>query len=66
LLASLLGRVPIPGATAHIAGLELVAESTAGRRNRIDTVLATRVATRVAEAETPAETQADTRGDRTG
>ena len=43
LLASLLGRVPIPGATAHVAGLELVAESTAGRRNRIDTVLATRV-----------------------
>ncbi len=42
LLASLLGRVPIPGAIAHVAGLELVAESTAGRRNRIDTVLATR------------------------
>ena len=42
LLASLLGRVPIPGAVAHVAGLELVAESTAGRRNRIDTVLATR------------------------
>jgi CBS domain containing-hemolysin-like protein len=41
LLASLLGRVPIPGATAHIAGLELVAESAAGRRNRIDTVLVT-------------------------
>ncbi len=44
LLASLLGRVPIPGATAHVAGLELVAESAAGRRNRIDTVLATRAA----------------------
>jgi CBS domain containing-hemolysin-like protein len=42
LLASLLGRVPIPDATAHVAGLELVAESTAGRRNRIDTVLVTR------------------------
>ncbi len=42
LLASLLGRVPIPGATAHVAGLELVAESAAGRRNRIGTVLATR------------------------
>ncbi len=43
LLASLLGRVPIPGATAHVAGLELVAESAAGRRNRIGTVLASRV-----------------------
>jgi len=42
LLASLLGRVPIPGAVAHVAGLELIAESTAGRRNRIDTVLAIR------------------------
>ena len=45
LLASLLGRVPIPGATAHVSGLELIAESTAGRRNRIDTVLVTREAT---------------------
>ena len=44
LLASLLGRVPIPGATAHVSGLELIAESTAGRRNRIDTVLVTREA----------------------
>lgn len=44
LLASILGRVPIPGATVHVAGLELVAESAAGRRNRIDTVLATRLA----------------------
>jgi CBS domain containing-hemolysin-like protein len=42
LLASILGRVPIPGATVHVAGLELIAESAAGRRNRIDTVLATR------------------------
>ena len=42
LLASLLGRVPIPDAVAHVAGLELVAEGTAGRRNRIDTVLVTR------------------------
>jgi len=29
---------------AHVAGLELVAESAAGRRNRIDTVLVTREA----------------------
>jgi CBS domain containing-hemolysin-like protein len=39
LLASALGRVPIPGATATMAGLTLTAESAAGRRNRIGTVL---------------------------
>jgi CBS domain containing-hemolysin-like protein len=66
LLASLLGRVPIPGATAHIAGLELVAESTAGRRNRIDTVLATRQGPHEASEEAPADVRADTRADRTG
>jgi len=43
LLASALDRVPIPGASAELAGLRLVAEGTAGRRNRIDTVLVTRV-----------------------
>ncbi|MGI9092639.1 MAG: hemolysin family protein [Mycobacteriales bacterium] len=39
LLAQALGRVPIPGASADVAGLHLVAESAGGRRNRIDTVL---------------------------
>ena len=39
LMASLLGRVPIPGATVAVSGLELVAESAKGRRNRIGTVL---------------------------
>ncbi|MEX2289476.1 MAG: hemolysin family protein [Mycobacteriales bacterium] len=39
LLAVALGRVPIPGATAEIGGLVLVAESAKGRRNRIGTVL---------------------------
>ena len=43
LLAQALGRVPIPGATAVVEGLELVAESAGGRRNRIDTVLVSRV-----------------------
>ena len=43
LLGKHLGRVPIPGASAQVGGLRLVAESTAGRRNRIDTVLVTRV-----------------------
>ena len=39
LLAQALGKVPIPGARAEVHGLELTAEGTAGRRNRIDTVL---------------------------
>jgi CBS domain containing-hemolysin-like protein len=41
LLAKHLGRVPIPGAQADVAGLRLVAESAEGRRNRIGTVLIT-------------------------
>lgn len=44
LLAQALGRVPIPGARAEVAGLELTAENVGGRRNRIDTVLVRRVA----------------------
>jgi len=43
LLAQALGRVPIPGASAVVDGLRLVAEGTTGRRNRIDTVLVQRV-----------------------
>ena len=42
LLASELGRVPIPGATVQVGGLVLVAESAKGRRNRIGTVLVRR------------------------
>ena len=42
LIASLLGRVPIPGATVTVDGLVLVAESAKGRRNRIGTVLVRR------------------------
>ncbi|HEY7429391.1 MAG TPA: hemolysin family protein [Streptosporangiaceae bacterium] len=38
LLAHALGRVPIAGSTATVAGLTLTAESLAGRRNRISTV----------------------------
>ena len=44
LLAQALGRVPIPGATAELGGLVLVAESAKGRRNRIGTVLVRRQA----------------------
>lgn len=42
LLATLLGRVPIPGATVAVQGLVLLAESAKGRRNRIGTVLVRR------------------------
>ena len=43
LLASELGRVPIPGATVTLEGLTFVAESAKGRRHRIGTVLITRI-----------------------
>jgi CBS domain containing-hemolysin-like protein len=46
LLAKHLGRVPIPGARATCEGLVLVAESAEGRRNRIGTVLVSRMAPR--------------------
>jgi CBS domain containing-hemolysin-like protein len=44
LLAQQLGRVPIAGSEATVAGLRLTAESLAGRRNRIGTVTVERVA----------------------
>lgn len=43
LMAKVLGRVPIPGAVAEVAGLRLKAESTAGRRNRVGTVLVSEI-----------------------
>jgi CBS domain containing-hemolysin-like protein len=43
LLAESIGRVPIPGSTAEVHGLRLVAESVGGRRNRVDTVLVSRL-----------------------
>ena len=43
LLAHALGRVPIAGSVATVAGLRLTAESLAGRRNRIGTVTVERV-----------------------
>jgi CBS domain containing-hemolysin-like protein len=42
LMAKRLGIVPIPGATVDIANWTLTAESTAGRRHRIDTVVISR------------------------
>ena len=44
LLAQQLGRVPIAGSVATVAGLRLTAESLAGRRNRIGTVTVERTA----------------------
>jgi CBS domain containing-hemolysin-like protein len=42
LMAKRLGIVPIPGATVDIDSWTLTAESTAGRRHRIDTVVISR------------------------
>ncbi|GAA3426897.1 hemolysin family protein [Streptosporangium sandarakinum] len=54
LLAHALGRVPIAGSEAVVNGLSLTAESLAGRRNRIGTVLVRRVPPE--EEADPAET----------
>ncbi len=43
LLAHLLGKVPIAGSEATVAGLRLTAENLTGRRNRIGTVRVQRV-----------------------
>ena len=43
LMAQLLGRVPIAGSSVSAYGLRLTAETIGGRRNRIDTVLVTRL-----------------------
>ncbi len=43
LLAKAIGRVPIPGSHAGVAGLSLTAEKMAGRRHRIATVIVRRV-----------------------
>ncbi|MFF5211903.1 hemolysin family protein [Streptosporangium sp. NPDC000396] len=56
LLAHALGRVPIAGAEAVVGGLTLTAESLAGRRNRIGTVLVRRIASAESDsAEAPEE-----------
>jgi CBS domain containing-hemolysin-like protein len=57
LLAQALGRVPIAGSVATVAGLRLTAENLAGRRNRIGTVLVERLgpAPEGAERSVPAD-----------
>ncbi len=57
LLAQLIGRVPIPGSSADIEGLHLVAEGVTGRRNRIDSVLVRTIA----PADSPAADTAEER-----
>ena len=52
LMAKHLGRVPIPGSHVEAHGLRFEAEGTSGRRNKIGTVLITRVEPRPAEAAT--------------
>jgi Mg2+/Co2+ transporter CorC len=42
LMAKRLGIVPIPGATVDIENWTLTADSTSGRRHRIDTVVISR------------------------
>jgi CBS domain containing-hemolysin-like protein len=61
LLAEALGRVPIPGATAVVHGLELTAEDVGGRRNRIDTILVRRVAEEDVSPEPERDTEAAVR-----
>ncbi|NNG21139.1 HlyC/CorC family transporter [Naumannella sp. ID2617S] len=55
LMAKELNKVPIPGSTVRVHGLELVAERGGGRRNRIESLLVTRVP----EAEDDADSEDD-------
>jgi hypothetical protein len=42
-MAKLMGVVPIPGSAVECGGLHFEAVAASGRRNRIDTVVITRV-----------------------
>jgi CBS domain containing-hemolysin-like protein len=55
LLAEALGRVPIAGSTAVVHGLELTAEEIGGRRNRVDTILVSRLPAEREDTVDPAE-----------
>jgi CBS domain containing-hemolysin-like protein len=59
LLAHALGRVPIAGSVATVAGLKLTAESLAGRRNRIGTVTVERSGEKAQQAAGTYETDGD-------
>ena len=56
LLAQALGRVPIPGAAARIGDLELEAEGTLGRRNRLATIVVRRTSSGSDETHADGET----------
>ncbi len=60
LMAKLLNKVPIVGSTVTYHGLELVADRSTGRRNRIGTVVVRRLAAQTAEAQemTPSDSTA--------
>ncbi len=58
LLSKGLGVVPIPGATTRIHGLRLVADSTGGRRNRIGSVVVSRVHAPTGEQDAPGDDDA--------
>ena len=62
LLAKHLGKVPIPGSSVEVAGLNLRAEAPIGRRNRIGRVHVSRVE---AAVESVASLHGDT-GNRAG
>jgi hypothetical protein len=57
-MAKHLGRVPIPGSHVEAHGLRFEAEGTTGRRNKIETVLISRVEP---EPVAPAADEGDTR-----
>jgi len=59
LMAKQLNKVPIAGSVVKYDGLELVAERSAGRRNRIGTVIVTKISS--AESEADARADAATR-----
>ena len=55
LLAKELGRVPIPGAQVWVQGIEITAEETHGRRNRVGTLLVRRVEDGIDHVARPAD-----------
>ena len=59
LMAKQLNKVPIAGSVVKYDGLELVAERSAGRRNKIGTVIVTKISS--AESEADARADAATR-----
>jgi CBS domain containing-hemolysin-like protein len=55
LMAKQLNKVPIAGSVVKYDGLEMVAERSAGRRNKIGTVIVTKISSAESEADARAE-----------